>query len=495
MKKLLICTAVAATLAPAAWATNGMNMEGYGPIATAMGGASFAYDNGNAGIINNPATLGMMASGTSRLDIAIGGLHPSVDSQGVGSTATSFFMPAMGYIRKDGNIAWGAGVMAQGGMGATYGNSAPFSTLRGMDFTGAGPYHVAADPGLQNKSEVGVGRVIFPLAVNITENFTLGGSVDYVWAGMDLQWLIDGAHFANMMGPGSPFGSVGGTMLGAFQGAMAPNPGCGGFSCFTKMDYGYFNFDTGSPMTQKAMSTGIAGNIGFTYKVSPTLTVGGIYHAKTSLSDMKTGANGATASFSISGGAMGAQVIPVNGEVTVKNFQWPETYGIGLSWQANDKWQVVADYKRINWSGVMQAFNMSFVADAVQINPMAAPFANTQMDMSYTQMWTDQNVFMLGAGYKYSDALTLRFGVNLANNPVPNAYVTPLFPAIEKNHFTGGFGYAFDKQSALNFSATYVPKVTVTNTWASGAGMGLVGGDQTISMSQTNWQLMYSKHF
>ena len=41
-------------------ATNGMNLEGYGPIATGMGGASMAYDNGAAAMMNNPATLGLM---------------------------------------------------------------------------------------------------------------------------------------------------------------------------------------------------------------------------------------------------------------------------------------------------------------------------------------------------------------------------------------------------------------------------------------------------
>ena len=59
------------------FATNGMNMEGYGPIATGMGGASFAYDNGTAAVINNPATLAM-AESIARLDLALGvlGLRP-----------------------------------------------------------------------------------------------------------------------------------------------------------------------------------------------------------------------------------------------------------------------------------------------------------------------------------------------------------------------------------------------------------------------------------
>ena len=37
--------------------TNGMLMEGYGPIAAGMGGASMAYDNGTTAMANNPATL------------------------------------------------------------------------------------------------------------------------------------------------------------------------------------------------------------------------------------------------------------------------------------------------------------------------------------------------------------------------------------------------------------------------------------------------------
>src|SRR5437763_754946 len=55
---LLAAALLAAGLPRPLVATNGMNMEGYGPIATALGGASFAYDNGTAGLINNPATLG-----------------------------------------------------------------------------------------------------------------------------------------------------------------------------------------------------------------------------------------------------------------------------------------------------------------------------------------------------------------------------------------------------------------------------------------------------
>ena len=68
-------------LVPASvWATNGMDLEGYGPIALGMGGASLAYDNGTAAVMNNPATLGLMAAGSTRIDLALGKLGPDVSA-------------------------------------------------------------------------------------------------------------------------------------------------------------------------------------------------------------------------------------------------------------------------------------------------------------------------------------------------------------------------------------------------------------------------------
>jgi long-chain fatty acid transport protein len=49
LKTLVHGLAIAGLTVPGiALATNGMNMEAYGPVAAGMGGASFAYDNGSA---------------------------------------------------------------------------------------------------------------------------------------------------------------------------------------------------------------------------------------------------------------------------------------------------------------------------------------------------------------------------------------------------------------------------------------------------------------
>lgn len=466
---------------PLAYATNGMNLAGYGPVSESMGGVSMAYDNGTAAVINNPATLGFMASGTSRMDVALGDLMPLASSQGVDSSAKNFFMPALGYARKVDQLVYGIGVMAQGGMGTEYANSSAFGSLNGANFVAPAAYAVT-DPGLKNKSEVGVGRLMFPLAYNVSPDLNIGGSIDYVWAGMDIQWLVDGTHFGDLLpGQANTFGKIANTsMITAFNGAM-------GVGAFTSVDYGYFNFDTSSTFTQKATATGYAGNIGFTYKVNPKMTIGGVYHAKTSLSDMKTGTSDATMSFAVRGGSMSNAVIPLSGQVVIKNFQWPETYGFGLAYQVDDKWNVMADYKRIGWAAVMKNFNMSFIADGAASN---SGFANTQLDLTYYQNWVDQNVIQLGASYKYDDAMTLRFGGNFANNPIPDAYVSPLFPAIMKTHYTAGVGYAFAKNDSVDASFVYAPKVTATNNW-SAAG----GSNQTISLGGMGWQVMYSHRY
>lgn len=462
-----------------AYATNGMNLEGYGPIASGMGGASVAYDNGNADMINNPATLGFLPEGRQRFSLFLGGLGPTVSSNGQRSAADSFVMPAVGYVRKDGQFSWGVGMMAQGGMGTEYQNGAFWGALAQSN---PGAVDMLSGAALGNLSEVGVGRILFPLVYQVDERLNVGGSLDFVWAGMDVQWLIDGAHFADMM-PGRPqrFGSVSGTMVNGFQGMMVP----GGIQA---IGWGYFDFNKSGKFFQQATATGWAGNLGLTYRLTPRLTLGAIYHAKTRLKDLATSGNGATASFNVDFGGV-ATTIPVAGKVVVHDFEWPETWVVGLAWRASDDWLFAADYKRINWADVMRNFKMSFIASGTQ-SGMATAFAGSELNMIYRQEWRNQNVLMLGASYRYNDRTTLRFGVNLANNPVPDAYLSPLFPAIIKRHFNAGISYRCDNGSNWIASLSIVPRVTATNRW------GMVGGEnQTISHRQFNWQVAYGMPF
>jgi long-chain fatty acid transport protein len=380
LNKLAATLAAVGLAAPSlALATNGMIMEGYGPIAAGMGGAAMAYDNGTAALANNPATLGLMADG-SRLDVMLGFVGPDLKtSMGMGkSEADAFYMPAIGYVKKQGNLVYGAGIYGQGGMGTEYAND--------------------------DMAQVGVGRVIFPLAYSVNARFNIGGSVDVVWAGMDLVADLDPV-----------------------------NPG-------KEID-----FKDDSDFTGAAKGYSVAAKLGFTYRLNDALTAGGVYQTAANLPDLK------------------------GDGYKVTGFDMPAMLGLGLAWQASERLMVAADIKDVMWGSSMNTVTI------YQDGAVVAPFQ---------QDWDDQIVLALGLAYRFSDAFTGRVGYNHGKNPIPDAFVNYLWPAIMEDHYTAGFGYAFDKQSALNFGLSYVPEVVVT----AGSGM-------TIDHSQVNWQLMVSHTF
>ena len=423
------------------YATDGMNLEGYGPIATGMGGASMAYDNGDAAVMNNPATLGLMPDG-NRLDVALGYLGPHIKASAPGapdakSSADAFFMPAIGWIQKSGQFAYGVGVFSQGGMGTKY-DANSFLAQGTGDFVG---------------SQLGVGRVIIPLAYNVTPDFSIGGSVDYVWADLDLKMALPGSAFAGLV-------------------TNCSGPACAGLPTLATTPETRLDFWSGGPFGGAATGTGFAGKLGATYKINSDVTVGAAYHSKTSLSDLKTKSNGAD----LSAGSPGAMGPLGSGKISVRDFQWPETYAVGVSWNATKELMVVFDVKQINWKAVMKDFKMTYDG--------TVGGAAATIDFALPQNWKDQTVFELGAGYMLSPEWTVRAGINYANNPIPDSDLNFLFPAIEKTHLTVGAGYMISKASSVDASFTYAPEVKQT------AGSGI-----TSTHNQTNAQVMYSYRF
>ncbi len=89
-------------------------------------------------------------------------------------------------------------------------------------------------------AQVGVGRVIFPLAYGVNDRLNVGGSVDVVWAGMDLVAT--------------------------------------GYS---------IDFKDDSDFTGAAKGYSVAAKLGFTYKLNDALTVGGVYQTAANLPDLK----------------------------------------------------------------------------------------------------------------------------------------------------------------------------------------------------------------
>ncbi len=465
-----------------AWATNGMNMEGYGPIASAMGGAGIAYDNGTAAVMINPATLGLM-NDESRLDVALGKLGPDVSArhEASGSKATSsadaFYMPALGYVRRQQRFVYGLGVFAQGGMGTEYGADSFLSN----------PGQITPSPQLVNRSEVSVGRAIVPLVWQPSERWQLGLTVDFVWAGIDLQMAMNEAQFQDLANPAAQqMGNAGGSLVNAFGAMYEPFGGTG----IKTLHHAYFDFSNDNDYSGAAKGYGGAGKIGVIYQANPAFTVGASYHSKTRLGDLKTSNADLSMAVNIdtgvaAGGAPSGTyadaTIPLSGQVSIPNFEWPAMLALGVAYQAGPRWLIAADVKRIQWSDVMEDFKVIFTADN---SPSNGGFANAELNTTLYQNWDDQTVLNLGLAYQATSKLAVRAGVNVSKNPIPTTRLNALFPAIVEDHVSAGFGYKVTSNNEVNFSLTRASDVSSTS--ANGI---------TSTHAQTNWQIMYSRHW
>jgi long-chain fatty acid transport protein len=414
-------TALAAALfglvsLPAA-ATNGMNLEAYGAKAGGMGGASYGYENGNSALMNNPATLGLRPDGNNlglgltvlMPSVATSMTHPQAGTMRAKSGGDAYYMPSLSLVRKTGPLTYGAGMLAQGGMGTEYGNNTFLSN----------------GTGLPMRSEVGFGRLMFPLAYNVNDALTVAGQIDYVWANMDVQMLM-------------PDGS------------------------------GHVNFSNNSDFTGKASGNGWAYKLGVHYKLNNSLAFGATYHSKTDIDDLE---GGGTFTMLPSG-------MQVPTRFKVVDFQWPETVGLGVAWQASPAFMLAADIKRLGWSDSMKNFQLGM--------NMGAGWNVGSMP----QNWKDQTVYMIGGQFMVAPGVALRAGINYADNPVPDSTLNPLFPATIKTHYTLGLGWNMGGGHSVAGSLAIAPKVTRTNPNMFGPGMA-----GTVSHSQTTLRVNYNYSF
>lgn len=299
------------------------------------------------------------------------------------------------------------------------------------------------------RSELGVGNVIFPVAYQVNSNLTVGATLKFMWASLDLQMAAPRNELLGMMTGSS----------GKFAAQDLTNP----LATATKAR---ISFSDENDFTGAAKSTGFGASLGAVYKVNKDVTVGGSYQFKSGLDDMKTASS--AASIASDGAATDY------GQMTVIDFQMPSVFAVGASWQAQPSLLLAADIKYIGWADSMKSFKMRYDSS----------MGNGSVSFAMPQNWKDQTVLNLGMAWKANEQLTLRAGLNLADNPIPDAYVNPLFPATVKSHVTLGMGYKVSEAGDFNASLTLAPSETVT----SGSGV-------TISHGQTNLQVMYSHRF
>lgn len=417
--------AVAIMASPfAAMATNGYTPHGVGIKSKGMGGASVAMtDNAFAGA-NNPAAA---AWAGNRAEVGVDFFMPRRSMSRTGS----FTLDATADSGKPTflipEFGYNMALSDKMGVGITvYGNGG-----MNTDFPGGQIPAGNCGPGAPVSNVMcGVGNV-----------------------GVDLMQLIVAPTIAYKLNESH---SIGVSPLLVYQ----------QFKAYGLQGFGFLSSDAARLTSGKySSSTGLGVRLGYLGRLSENFNVGASYSPKIGMSKFDEYAG------LFAGGG---------------DFDIPENYALGVSFQATPAVTIALDYARTNYSGVPAISNPSS-------NPVPLGSANGP-----GFGWTDVNVWKLGVQWQVTSQWTLRAGFNSGDNPVQSRDVSfnILAPGVITRHATLGGTYALSPKSELSFSYMYAPESAVSGSSlynqliVEGAG-----GTETVRMSQQSIGIQYGWRF
>jgi long-chain fatty acid transport protein len=163
--------------------------------------------------------------------------------------------------------------------------------------------------------------------------------------------------------------------------------------------------------------------VGYLGKITPTVTIGAAYASKMNFEE-----------FDKYAGLFAEQ----------GDFDIPENYNLGVSWQATPALRLALDYQRINYTGVNSVSNPStnFLTCNLFTTPATGPGC-LGMDGGAGFGWSDIDVWKLGVEYKYNKQWTFRAGYSHNDNPITARDVefNIIAPAVITDHATLGLTY------------------------------------------------------
>lgn len=204
-------------------------------------------------------------------------------------------------------------------------------------------------------------------------------------------------------------------------------------------------------------SSGFGVRVGYMGKLNDQVTVGASYSPKVKMSkfDKYSGLFAGSGSFDI-----------------------PENYTLGIGFKATPSVSLALDYQRINYAGVTSIGNPS--TNQAPLGSAGGPGFG----------WANINVFKIGVEWKAMPALTLRAGLNVADNPIQSRDVSfnIVAPGVTTTHVTLGGTYALSPTTELTVAYMHAPKKSVT-------GQSFLAGTETISMSQNSIGFQFGMKF
>lgn len=166
--------------------------------------------------------------------------------------------------------------------------------------------------------------------------------------------------------------------------------------------------------------------LGWWWRPDPKWTVGAIYSTKT-----ESTFDGGTLQVNFEDHPFLGRKVRYDAEMD--GFTFAAQAGVGTAVRLSDDWLVALDVKRYFWDDAIDTIEVRGT------NPSVAG-APPEILLPFVFDWRDQWVVALGTEYRVSDRLTLRAGYNWGESPVPDATLTPLFPATVEHHLSIGAG-------------------------------------------------------
>ncbi|HET9463862.1 MAG TPA: outer membrane protein transport protein [Thiobacillus sp.] len=413
-----------AGLAGSAFATNGYFSHGYGMKSKGMAGVSTTSTEDAFGGANNPAA---MAFAGNRFDLGVDLFSPQREASRTGSTGMApFFPPIDGSSESDSN----------------------YFLIPELGYTHQVSSTLAA--GVTVYGNGGMNTDYPAFANNCGSSNLLCGQGDL---GVDLIQLIVAPTIAYKVAPNHSIG-------------VSPLLG---YQAFEARGLHAFEGITSSPgnVTNNGHDDafGYGVRIGYLGKVTPTVTIGAAYASKMDFQE-----------FDDYRGLFAEQ----------GDFDIPENYNLGASWQATQQIRLAVDYQRINYSDVAAVANPSGPAAFACFMGDVTQCLGTDGGSGFG--WQDVDVWKIGVEHKLSPNFTLRAGYSHTDQPIPSADVefNILAPAVIEDHVTVGFTYTLATGNELTMAYMHGFSNDVT-------GPSLFfGGQDKIEMYQDSLGIQYS---
>jgi len=448
VKQSAAALAVAAAIAaPAAYATNGYFMLGYGAKARGMGGAGVAFPQDAVAAATNPAGMSWVGN---RADVGLELFSPrrygELDTRKllgpagadvkVDSTSNIFAVPNGGYVKQMGNIAVGVSLVGAGGMNTRYDQNIFDEALA----KGAG----ASVGQFQNTGTLGVNLAQALILPTVSFKFNQDNS-------------------------------IGASLIVGYQQFRAY--GLGDFQAFHFSSDPAYLTNNGN---DSAWGWGL--RVGWMGKVTNRLSLGATAATKVYMQK-----------FSKYKGLFAQQGA----------FDIPANFAVGMAFKADPKTTVAFDVERILYSGVKSISNAgpsskeflsAFGPGGV---PAAYPNRLLGKDGGFGFGWQDQTVYKLGVNYVYNDQWTFRGGFNYGKSPIPNdqTFFNILAPGVVQAHLTFGFTYSPSKNHELTVAYMHAFQHDQTHTYTGTFGGHPVSYTTKIGMHQDALDVSYAWKF